>query len=68
MRSLLLTAFLTTTLLVMKAQNPAKMQATQQDSSMITQALENIYYKGIYEGNVDLLKNIYYREPYCSGT
>ncbi|HMI62751.1 MAG TPA: nuclear transport factor 2 family protein [Puia sp.] len=36
------------------------MQATQQDSSAITQALENIYYKGIYEGNVDLLKNIYY--------
>jgi hypothetical protein len=60
MRSLLLTAFLTTTLLATKAQNSPKMQATQQDSSAITQALENIYYKGIYEGNVDLLKNIYY--------
>lgn len=60
MRSLLLTAFLTTTLLVTKAQNSAKMQTTQQDSSAITQALENIYYKGIYAGDVDLLKTIYY--------
>ena len=60
MRSLLLTAFLTTTLLILKAQNSSKMQTTQQDSSAITQALENIYYKGIYTGNVDLLKTIYY--------
>ena len=60
MRSLLLTAFLTTTLLILKAQNTSKMQTTQQDSSAITQALENIYYKGIYTGNVDLLKTIYY--------
>ena len=44
----------------LKPQNSPKMQATQQDSSAITQVLENIYYKGIYEGNVDLLKNIYY--------
>jgi len=60
MRTLLLTAFLIYAGFGLKAQNSPKMQATQQDSSAITQALENIYYKGIYEGNVDLLKNIYY--------
>jgi hypothetical protein len=26
----------------------------------IVQALENLYFKGIYEGNLDLLKQIYY--------
>ena len=60
MRSLLFTVFLTSSLLVMKAQNSPKMQTTQQDSTAISQALETIYYKGIYEGNVDLLKTIYY--------
>jgi hypothetical protein len=39
----------------------------QQDSSLITQALETIYYKGIYEGNVDLLKNIYYPGTHLFG-
>ena len=60
MRTLLFTILLTSTLLVMKAQNSPKMQTTQQDAAAITQALENIYYKGIYEGNVDLLKTLYY--------
>ncbi|HEY4290902.1 MAG TPA: nuclear transport factor 2 family protein [Puia sp.] len=36
------------------------MQTTRQDSSSIAQALETIYYKGIYEGNVDVLKNIFH--------
>jgi hypothetical protein len=31
---------------------------TNQDSLAITQALENYYFKGIYEGNVNILGNI----------
>lgn len=30
------------------------------DSTLITQALENLYFKGIYEGNTDLLAQILY--------
>ena len=58
MRILLLTAFLSCTLLLLKAQNLKKMENNQQDSLAITQALENYYFKGIYEGNVNTLENI----------
>ena len=34
------------------------MENTQQDSLTITQALENYYFKGIYEGNINTLGNI----------
>ncbi|HEY5748179.1 MAG TPA: nuclear transport factor 2 family protein [Chryseolinea sp.] len=34
------------------------METTQQDSAAITQALENYYFKGIYEGDIDALKKI----------
>jgi hypothetical protein len=58
MKTLLLTAFLSCTLMVLKAQNSNKMENTQQDSLAITQALENYYFKGIYEGNITTLGNI----------
>jgi hypothetical protein len=58
MKTLLLTAFLSCTFMVLKAQNSKKMENTQQDSLAITQALENYYFKGIYEGNVNTLGNI----------
>jgi hypothetical protein len=58
MKTLLLTAFLSCTFMVLKAQNSKKMENTQQDSIAITQALENYYFKGIYEGNVNTLGNI----------
>lgn len=58
MKTILLTAFMASTLLTIKAQNLKKMETNRQDSSAIAQALENIYYKGIYEGNVALLRNI----------
>jgi hypothetical protein len=58
MKTLLLTAFLSCTLMVLKAQNSNKMENTQQDSLAITQALENYYFKGIYEGNINTLGNI----------
>jgi hypothetical protein len=58
MKTLLLTAFLSCTLLGLKAQNSNKMENNRQDSTAITQALENYYFKGIYEGNVNTLANI----------
>src|SRR5258707_12979657 len=58
MKTLLLTAFFSCTLLVLKAQNLKKMETTQ-DSTAITQALEDYYFKGIYEGNINTLGNIF---------
>jgi hypothetical protein len=59
MKTLLLTAFLSLTLLISKAQNLKKMENNQQDSLAIAQALENYYFKGIYEGNIDTLGSIF---------
>lgn len=58
MKRLLVTVFLSCALLVLKAQNLIKMENKKQDSLTITQALENYYFKGIYEGNLDALGNI----------
>ena len=58
MKTLLLTAFLSCSLLVLKAQNPTKMETQKTDSLAISQALENYYFKGIYEGNISTLGNI----------
>jgi hypothetical protein len=58
MKHLLLTAFLSCTLLVLKAQNLTKMENNKQDSLAITQALERYYFKGIYEGDLNALGNI----------
>lgn len=57
MKTLLFTAFLTCTLLVLKAQNLKKMETTQ-DSTAIAQALEDYYFKGIYEGDIKTLGHI----------
>jgi hypothetical protein len=59
MKTLLLTAFLSCSLLVLKAQNPTKMETQKTDSLAISQALEGYYFKGIYEGNVNTLGNIF---------
>jgi hypothetical protein len=59
MKTLLLTAFLTCTFLVSGAQNPKKMEDNQQNSSAISQALQNYYFKGIYEGDVNILGQIF---------
>jgi hypothetical protein len=45
-------------LLVLKAQNLKKMENNQEDSLAITHVLENYYFRGIYEGNVNMLENI----------
>ena len=36
------------------------METKQTDSAAITQALENYYFKGIYEGDLNALKQVYY--------
>jgi len=59
MKTLFLTAFLISALLVSKAQNSKHMETTKQDSAAITQALETYYFKGLYEGDVDALKKIF---------
>ncbi len=41
------------------AQNLTKMKDNRQDSLAITQALEKYYFKGIYEGNIESLANIF---------
>jgi hypothetical protein len=56
---ILLTAFLSFTWMVSEAQNSKKMETTQ-DSLAITQVLENYYFKGIYEGNIETLGQIYH--------
>jgi hypothetical protein len=60
MKPLLLTAFLLYTLQGLKAQQTTKMENNERDSAAITEALEKYYFKGIYEGNLDLLNQIYH--------
>ena len=59
MKTLFLTAFFTCALLVSKAQNFNKMENNRQDSLAISDVLENHYFKGIYGGDVDILREIY---------
>ena len=59
MKALLLIAFLLCTLPGMKAQHINKMENNKRDSTAITEVLENYYFKGIYEGNLDLLNHVY---------
>src|SRR5258705_13077538 len=58
MKTLLLTAFFSCTLLVLKAHNLKKMETTK-DSLAISQALEDYYFKGIYEGDINTLGKIF---------
>jgi hypothetical protein len=59
MKILLLTAFLSCAMLVSKAQNSKKVETTQ-DSIAITRVLEDHYFKGIYEGDINMLRQVYY--------
>lgn len=43
-----------------KAQNNIKMENQKEDVSAITDAIENYYFKGIYEGDAILLESIFY--------
>lgn len=59
MKTILLTAFMLCTFQGIKAQTTSKMENNQQDQNAIANALENYYFKGIYEGDLNLLKQIY---------
>jgi len=59
MKTFLLTAFLCFGLLTSKAQKNTTMENSKADSTAIAQALEDYYFKGIYEGNVNTLGNIF---------
>ena len=60
MKTLLLTAFLSWSLLVSKAQNLNKMETQKESIAVISQLLESRYFKGIYEGDTTLLSTVYY--------
>ena len=60
MRTLLFTALLSCLWWGSKAQQATRMETQQKDSAAITQTLENVYFKGIYEGDVELLRTIYH--------
>ena len=59
MKILLITAFSLCTLQILKAQHIRKMENNKQDSAAITMVLEDYYFEGIYEGNPDLLNQVY---------
>lgn len=43
-----------------KAQKPKTMETSKQDSAIIAQTLENVYFNGIYNGDVEQLRQIYH--------
>lgn len=59
MRTLLFTALLSCLWLGGNAQTTT-METQQKDSAAIAFSLENIYFKGIYEGDVELLRRMYH--------
>lgn len=61
MQKLLFTALACCCWWCAKAQNKSIMETQQKDSIVISQALEDFYFKGIYEGNLDLLNQVYFK-------
>ncbi|HEV3249769.1 MAG TPA: nuclear transport factor 2 family protein [Puia sp.] len=59
-KTVLLIAFLSCTLLILKAQNKTKMETQQESIAVISQILESRYFKGIYEGDTALLSTVYH--------
>lgn len=57
MKTILLTAFILSSHLGINAQKIKPMD----DKAMISQALQQLYFEGIYEGNVNLLNRIFYK-------
>lgn len=60
MKTFLLTAFMLWTFQGIKAQNNNTMKNHNSDTEAITDAIENYYFKGIYEGDAILLESIFY--------
>ncbi|KAF2506989.1 nuclear transport factor 2 family protein [Flavobacterium zhairuonense] len=66
MKTILLTAFMLWSFQGMKAQNTIKME-NQAEIAAITDAVENYYFKGIYEGDVMRLGSIFYPGSFVFG-
>jgi hypothetical protein len=60
MKTILTIACMFQLLLGIHAQQVKKMENNNQDKTAITQALEKNYFEGIYEGNLELLKQVYF--------
>ncbi len=61
MKKILITAFLLCILPGIKGQSIKKMENNKQDENAIKEVLEKYYFKGIYEGDLNLLNQIYYK-------
>ncbi len=59
MKSHLLTAFAILLMGCHQSTNQFKMETLQKDSLAISNALENFYFKGIYEGDLDVLSQAF---------
>ncbi|MCF6404936.1 nuclear transport factor 2 family protein [Chitinophaga filiformis] len=57
---LLILAFMVSVPLTIKAQKTNHMDTQKADVAAISEILEGSYFKGIYEGNLDLLKPVYH--------
>ncbi|WP_426485405.1 nuclear transport factor 2 family protein [Flavobacterium sp. 2] len=66
MKTILLTAFMLWSFQGIKAQNTIKME-NQAEIAAIRDAVENYYFKGIYEGDVLLLGSIFYPGSFVFG-
>ncbi len=64
---ILVTAFLLNNLQGMKAQNNNTMKNQNSDTVAITKVVEDHYFKGIYEGDVDLLGSAFHPESLLFG-
>lgn len=59
MKIFLLTAFMLCNLQGIKAQNSVKMETIQNNEIAIKQAIQDFYFKGLYNGDISLLKQIF---------
>jgi hypothetical protein len=66
MKTILLTVFMLWSFQGIKAQNTIKMK-NQAEVAAITEAIENYYFKGIYEGDEMLLGSIFYPGSFLFG-
>ena len=66
-KAILVTVFMLYNLQGMKAQNKNIMKNQNSDTAAIINVLENNYFKGIYEGDVDLLGSAFHPETLLFG-
>lgn len=60
MKTLILSSLFICIVMTAKAQNVKQSETTRKDSLAITQVLEGQYFKGIYEGDIETLVQIYH--------